>query len=70
MARRKIFLDLGENSADFFLRGSDLPGLAENLDVADGVKKKERIALPSLSNPAGYGSRQKKNEENESLSSR
>jgi len=57
MARRKMFLDLGENAADLFLGRFDLPGLAKNLDVANGVKEKERITLPSLFNATiDYGS--------------
>jgi len=64
-----MLLDGSKNAADFFLRGSDLRGLAENLDIADGVKEEKRIALPSLFNPAGYSGSQKKNEETESLSS-
>ena len=48
MARRKIFLDLAENAADFILSRFDLLSLTENLDIADGVKEKECIALPSL----------------------
>jgi hypothetical protein len=70
MARRKIFLDLGENAADYFLGRLDLRGLTENLDVADGVKEKERIALPSLFNPTIDNGSQKKNEETKSLASR
>jgi hypothetical protein len=70
MARRKIFLDLGENAADFFLGRFDSRGLTENLDVADGVKEKERIALPSFFNPTIDNGSQKKNEETKSLASR